>query len=66
MRGCEKNVDIISQIDIEWFYRISPDGLAISESDMHKILEDRNMPREVKEAVRAVFPNLKKKGLRFW
>jgi hypothetical protein len=66
MKGCEKSIDIVSEIDIEWFYRISLEGLAINEADMHRILEDRNMPTEVKDMVRKIFPHLKKKGIRFW
>jgi hypothetical protein len=66
MKGCELPVDAVSDADIEWFYRISPDGLAINEKDLHMILEDRNMPKEVKEAVKAAFPDVKKKGFRFW
>lgn len=66
MSGCEKSVDIVSEIDIEWFYRISAEGLSMNEADMHKILEDRNMPKEVKEMVKKTFPKLKKKGFRFW
>lgn len=66
MRGCEKPVDVVSEINIEWFYRISPEGLAINEADMYKILEDRNMPKEVKEIVKKTFPQLRKKGFRFW
>ena len=66
MSECEKSVDIVSEIDIEWFYRISPEGLSMNEADIHKILEDRNMPKGVKDMVKRIFPHLKKKGLRFW
>ena len=66
MKGCKKPVDIISETDIEWFYKISPEGLAINEADLHKILEDKNMPKDVKGMVREAFPRLKKKGFRFW
>lgn len=66
MRGCKKPIDVVSKINIEWFYRISPEGLAINEADMDKILEDRSMPKEVKEMVKKTFPQLKKKGFRFW
>lgn len=66
MKGCELSVDAISDADVEWFYRISPDGLAINEADLHMILEDKNMPKEVKEIVKQAFPNVKKKGFRFW
>jgi hypothetical protein len=66
MKGCDRPVDVVSEIDIEWFYRISPEGLAINESDLGKILADRNMPNEVKNAVKETFPSLKKSGFRFW
>ena len=64
MKGCERPADIISETEIEWFYRISPEGLAINEKDLNMIIEDRNMPPEVKDAIRQIFPNLKKR--RFW
>lgn len=66
MKGCENSVDIISEIDIEWFYKISPAGLAIDESDLDKILKDKSMPTDVKGLVREAFPRLKQKGFRFW
>lgn len=66
MKGCEKPVDIVSEIDVEWFYKISPEGLAMNEADLGKILEDKNMPKDVKDLVRNAFPHLKKKGFRFW
>ncbi len=66
MKGCELSVDAVSDADVEWFYRISPDGLAINEADLHMILEDRNMPEEVKETVRKTFPRAKKRGFKFW
>lgn len=58
MKGCGLPVETVSDEDIEWFYRISAGGLAINERDLHMILEDRNMPRKVKEAVRRVFPGI--------
>ena len=61
MKDCGKPVEIINNRDIEWFYKISPDGLTISERDLPKILDDRNMPKEVKEAMKKEFPNLKRK-----
>lgn len=66
MKGCTLSVDTMSDADVEWFYRISPEGLAINETDLHMILEDRNMPKEVKEMIKQTFPNVKKKGFRFW
>jgi hypothetical protein len=64
MKGCGKPVTTVSNIDIEWFYKINPDGLAIEEKDLHKILQDRNMPKEVKEIMKETFPELRKP--RFW
>ncbi|UVS69365.1 hypothetical protein [Nitrososphaera viennensis] len=60
MKGCENPVDAVSDADIEWFYRISPSGLAINEQDLHMILKDRNMPQDVKERVREIFPAAQK------
>lgn len=61
MKNCGKPVKIISNKDIEWFYKISPDGLAMQEQDLHMILEDTNMPKDVTEAVKDLFPELKRK-----
>lgn len=61
MKGCGKPIETISDKDIEWLYKISPNGLAISEKDLHKMLDDKNMPKEVKEAVKEAFPELKRK-----
>jgi hypothetical protein len=61
MKDCGKPAETISDKDIEWLYKISPNGLAISEKDLPKILDDKNMPKEVKEAVKEVFPDLKRK-----
>jgi hypothetical protein len=61
MKGCELSVDVISERDIDWFYKISPNGLAIGEADLNKIIKDRNMPDDVKNAVREVFPSAAKK-----
>lgn len=54
-------MDIISDKNIEWLYKISPNGLAMNEKDLSRLLEDKNMPDEVKESVREVFPQLKKR-----
>ena len=61
MKGCGKPIKIISGRDMEWFYKISSGGLAVQEKDLHLILEDKNMPKEVKEAVKDVFPELKRR-----
>lgn len=66
MKECQKPVDVISEVDIDWFYKISAEGLAINEADLHKILDDRNMPKDVKGAIREIFPHLKERRFRFW
>ena len=65
MKDCRKSIETISDKDIEWLYKISPNGLAINEKDLHKMLDDKNMLKEVKEAVKEVFPELKDRK-RFW
>jgi hypothetical protein len=66
MKGCEKPIEIVSEMDVEWFYKINPEGLAINEVDLDKILADRNVPKDVKSVVRDVFPRLRQRGFRFW
>ena len=72
MRGCNKPTVIISPIDIKWFYKISEKGLSIDRkdlhnliiilnfklNDLHKIIEDPNMPRDVKKEITKIFPHL--------
>jgi hypothetical protein len=58
MRGCNKSIVIISPIDIKWFYKISKNGLSIDRKDLHKIIEDPNMPREVKKEITKIFQHL--------
>ena len=65
MKGCELSVDVISEREIDWFYKISPTGLAIHEKDLKKILKDRNMPEEVKNAINEIFPQQARKK-KFW
>jgi hypothetical protein len=65
MKGCGRPIETVSDREIEWLYKINPNGLAMNERDLHKMLEDRNMPKEVKEAVKEVFPELKHRK-RFW
>lgn len=65
MKGCGKPIETISDKDIEWLYKISPNGLAMHEKDLDKILEDKTMPKEVKDTVKEVFPGLKGRK-RFW
>ena len=61
MKGCGKPIETISEKDIGWLYKISPNGLSMNEKDLHMTLEDKNMPKEVKEAIKEVFPELKRK-----
>ena len=65
LKDCRRSIATISDKDIEWLYKISPNGLAINEKDLYKMLDDKNMPKEVKEAVKEVFPELKDRK-RFW
>jgi hypothetical protein len=58
MKGCGNPVETVSDADIEWFYKISPEGLAMNEADLHMILKDDNMPKDVKKTVRKVFPDI--------
>lgn len=61
MKGCDKLIETISDKDIEWLYKINPNGLAMNEKDLNLILEDKNMPKEVNEAIKEVFPKLKRR-----
>lgn len=58
MKGCGKAANFISQEDIEWFYQISPAGLAIERKNLRMILQDKNIPIESKRKVKAAFPEL--------
>ena len=58
MKGCANSVEAISDLDIEWFYKISPEGLAMNEADLHMILKDGNMPKDVKKLVRQAFSHV--------
>jgi hypothetical protein len=64
-KDCGQRIDAISDADIEWFYKINPTGLAINEKDLNMIIKDKNMPEEVKNAIREAFPQLAQKK-RFW
>lgn len=65
MKGCELSVDVISERDIDWFYKINPNGLAINEKDLNQIIRDKNMPVEVKNAIGKIFPQAVRRK-RFW
>lgn len=58
MRGRTKSVVVIGPIDIKWFYKISSLGLCIDRKDLHRIIEDPNLPKDVKEQIATIFPNL--------
>ena len=47
MKGCNKSTIVKSPIDTKWFCKISKLGLCIDKKDLHKIIEDPNMPREL-------------------
>jgi hypothetical protein len=65
MKDCGRPVETVSNKDIEWFYKINSNGLAINEKDLHKILEDKSIPQDVKEAVQQAFPEAKGRK-KFW
>jgi CO dehydrogenase nickel-insertion accessory protein CooC1 len=56
--GCGKATVIISPIDIKWFYKIQETGLCIDRTDLYKIIEDPNMPKDVKKQINKIFPHL--------
>ncbi len=57
MRDYGRLTVIISPIDIKWFYKINESGLCINRKDLHMIIGDQNMPRDVKTILK-IFPNL--------
>jgi hypothetical protein len=57
MTGCTKSTVVISPINIKWFYKTSKLGLCIDRKDLHKIIEDPNMPKDVKKQIK-IFPPL--------
>ena len=58
MTACNKHTVVISPIDIRWFYKIRETGLCINRKDLHKIIEDPNMPKEVKKEITKIFLEL--------
>jgi hypothetical protein len=58
MTGCNRPSVVISPIDIKWFYKIKETGLCISRKDLHKIIEDPNMPIDVKKDISKIFSDL--------
>ncbi|MGN6351114.1 MAG: hypothetical protein ACTHL3_06585 [Candidatus Nitrosocosmicus sp.] len=59
MKGCIKQTVVISPINIDWFYKINKDGLCINRDDLHMIIDDPNMPKDVKKQIQNIFPYLK-------
>lgn len=57
MRGCNKQTVILSTSDIKWFYKINKNGLCINRTDLHMIIEDPNMPKDVKKQIQKIFTN---------
>lgn len=55
MSGCRKLTFNVSLEDINWFYKINKNGLCINRDDLHLIIEDPNMPADVKKKVRKIF-----------
>jgi hypothetical protein len=58
MKGCIKQTVVISPIDIDWFYKINKDGLCIDKRDFHMIIDDPNMPKNVKKQIQKIFHHL--------
>ncbi len=63
MKGCNKQTDVVSPIDIKWFYKINKNGLCISKIDLHKIIEDNNMPKDVKKQIQKIFSDIYHNGI---
>jgi hypothetical protein len=60
MRGCIKQTVVLSPTDIKWFYKINKDGLCIDRDNLHMIIDDTNMPKDVKKQIEKIFPHLYK------
>ncbi len=58
MKGCGKQTDIISPMDIKWFYKINKNGLCINRVDLHMIIDDPNMSKDAKKQIKKIFPRL--------
>jgi hypothetical protein len=61
MKDCGRPIVIISPIDIKLFYKINESGLCVNRKDLRMILEDRNMPKDVKKTIVRIFPHLKER-----
>jgi hypothetical protein len=58
MRGRNKRTIMTNPINIDWFYKINKMGLCINKNDLHKIIEDPNMPKQEKKQIGKIFFNL--------
>lgn len=58
MNDCGRTTVIISPTDIKWFYKINELGLCINRKDLHMIMEDQNLPKDVKKTILRIFPHL--------
>jgi hypothetical protein len=58
MKDCGRPTVIISHIDVKWFYKINELGLYINRKDLPMIIEDPNMPKDVKKTTLRIFPHL--------
>jgi hypothetical protein len=56
MKDCGRPTVVISPLDIKWFYKINEAGLCINRKDLHMIIEDKNMPKDVKKTILKIFP----------
>jgi hypothetical protein len=43
-------------MDIKWFYIVNKKGLCINRIDIHMIMDDPNMPENVKKQIENWFP----------
>jgi hypothetical protein len=58
MKECGKPTVIISLLDVKWFYKINDSGLCINRKDLHMLIKDTNMPKEVKKTILRIFSHL--------
>jgi len=58
VRGCLNTPVLIHSENIKWFYKINKNGLCINKNDLHKIVEDPNMPQDVKKTILKIFFNI--------
>lgn len=65
MKSCGEHIEMVSERDIEWFYKINESGLSIDEKDLPMIIKDKNMPDEVKQSIKELFPGLERRR-KFW